>query len=38
MEAYLGRTKIYILDVEKSLKLILKLLDLKELPPLTGQL
>uniref|UniRef100_A0A7S2CLI3 Uncharacterized protein n=1 Tax=Florenciella parvula TaxID=236787 RepID=A0A7S2CLI3_9STRA len=36
--AYLEKTQFYVVDVEKSLKLVLKYLDLKELPPLTGNL
>ena len=36
--AYLDKTQFYVVDVEKSLKLVLKYLDLKELPPLKGNL
>ena len=38
VDAYLERTKVYVVDVESSLKAVLKCLDLKELPPLTGKL
>lgn len=36
--AYLDKTQFYVVDVEKSLKLVLKYLGLKELPPLQGNL
>lgn len=38
VDAYLERTKVYVIEVEKALKVVLACLDLKELPPLTGKL